>query len=223
MTAQIDRPAPLARDLAIALRPWHPTPPAVEFRVLFVCTGNICRSPVAEIMMRHLLIGRLGGNLAARFSVSSAGVAAVVDAQIHPYTRDELMPWSLDGHVAGLFRARQLDATMVRRADLVLGATPSHRSAAVVGSPEGLRTAFSIREFALLVRDTDRLELSTDPVERARELVHEALRRRGTVPMDRIALGIPDPMGKSQRDHHVAVRATVHAVHDIVNAIVPRR
>ena len=91
-----------------------------------------------------------------------------------------------------------------------------------IGSPEGPRTAFSIREFALLVRDTDRLELPTDPVERARELVHEALRRRGTVPMDRAALGIRDPMGKSQRDHHVAVMETVHAVRAIVDAIAPR-
>jgi hypothetical protein len=44
-----------------------------EFRVLYVCTGNICRSPFAEILTRHLLTGRLGGQAAAAFDVSSAG------------------------------------------------------------------------------------------------------------------------------------------------------
>ena len=32
-----------------------------EFRLLFICTGNICRSPFAEILTRHLLRGRRGG------------------------------------------------------------------------------------------------------------------------------------------------------------------
>ena len=44
------------------------------FRILIVCTGNICRSPAAEILTRHLLIGRLGGRAASSFRVSSAGV-----------------------------------------------------------------------------------------------------------------------------------------------------
>jgi Low molecular weight phosphotyrosine protein phosphatase len=60
------------------------------FRLLFVCTGNICRSPFAEILTRHLLRGRLGGRAAAAFDVSSAGVAAVVGSAMHPDSRAEL-------------------------------------------------------------------------------------------------------------------------------------
>ena len=46
------------------------------FRILTVCTGNICRSPVAE----RLLQAGLGDAVA----VSSAGVRAVVGDPIHP-------------------------------------------------------------------------------------------------------------------------------------------
>jgi protein-tyrosine phosphatase len=58
-----------------------------EFRLLFVCTGDIFRSPYAEIFTRHLLVGRLGGRAAAAFVVSSAGVQAVARSGMHPMSR----------------------------------------------------------------------------------------------------------------------------------------
>lgn len=42
--------------------------------ILFVCTGNTCRSPLAEALCRRLLADRLGGNHG--FTVTSAGIAA---------------------------------------------------------------------------------------------------------------------------------------------------
>ncbi|MDT7703963.1 MAG: low molecular weight protein-tyrosine phosphatase [Pseudonocardiales bacterium] len=193
------------------------------FRLVYVCTGNICRSPVAEIMTRHLLIGKLGGRLASRFDVSSAGVSAVVDSQIHPDTREELTPWGLDGVIAGRFRARQLRSAMVREADLVLGANPRHRSAVVEQAPEGMKTAFSIREFALLAEAVDPDVLPLDPITRAHELVEQARLNRGLVPIDPEELEIPDPMGRSQKAHHEAVMLIVDAVARIVNLMVPTR
>ncbi|MCW0212413.1 MAG: hypothetical protein OJJ54_03565 [Pseudonocardia sp.] len=190
------------------------------FRLMYVCTGNICRSPVAEIMTRHLLVGRLGGRLASRFEVSSSGVGAVVDSQMHPDTRDELAPWGLDGVIAGRFRARQLRSAMVRESDLVLGANLRHRSAVVERAPEGLRTAFSLREFALLAEAVDPDVLPADPVLRAHELVEQARFKRGLVPMDPEDLAIPDPMGRSQKAHHDAVMLIVDAVARIVNVMV---
>jgi protein-tyrosine phosphatase len=94
-----------------------------EFRVLYVCTGNICRSPFAEILTRHLLIGRLGGQAAAAFDVSSAGVQAVVGSGIHPSTREELAPWGLHREAADRFVARQIRPPMIADAHLVLGAS----------------------------------------------------------------------------------------------------
>jgi protein-tyrosine phosphatase len=194
------------------------------FRLLFVCTGNICRSPAAEIMTKHLLIGGLGGNLARRFEVTSAGVGAVVGEMMHPDTRDELRPWGLDGLIAGEFRARQLRSSMVRRADLVLGANVRHRSAVVEREPAGLRTTFALREFAALADAVDGDMLPPeDPVKRAFELVEQARMKRGLVATDPEDLKIPDPMGQSYEAHHRAVMLITDAVYRIVTKILPPR
>src|SRR6476620_8838125 len=86
---------------------------ASTFRLLFICTGNICRSPFAEILTRHLLRGRLGGRGAGAFEVSSAGVSAVVGSGMHPDSRAELAPWHLDGALSAGFVARQLHPAMI--------------------------------------------------------------------------------------------------------------
>lgn len=195
-----------------------------QFRVLMVCTGNICRSPFAEILFRHLLVGRLGGRWASRFEVSSAGVRAMVGAQMHPYTRDELMPWGLDGIQAGRFAARQVCPELVRRSDLVLGANPGHRSAVLEYVPEALPITFGLREFARLARVVDLAELPDDPVERALRLVERARASRGLAPPDSPEADlIPDPMGDDPRAHHGAAVLIRDAVEQIVELIAPLR
>lgn len=125
------------------------------FRLLYVCTGNICRSPFAEILTRHILVDRLGGTAAAAFHISSAGLQAVVSAPMHPTTRDELRPWGLESPDADGFVARQLQTRMIDQSDLVLGATPRHRSAVVGFTPTALGCAFGLREFARLAASVD--------------------------------------------------------------------
>src|SRR5687768_1276786 len=98
-----------------------------RFGLLYVCTGNICRSPFAEILTRHLLVERLGAREAAAFEVSSAGVGAVVGAPMHELSRRELAPWYLDGVAAEAFVARQLRSAMIGEVDLVLGLNTRHR------------------------------------------------------------------------------------------------
>ncbi|MGI9383447.1 MAG: low molecular weight protein-tyrosine-phosphatase [Methyloligellaceae bacterium] len=45
----------------------------IEHRILFICLGNICRSPLAEGVFRHLVAGR---GAAERFRIDSAGTGA---------------------------------------------------------------------------------------------------------------------------------------------------
>lgn len=80
-------------------------------RILIVCKGNICRSPMAEIALR----GKLEGNGAVR--VESAGLAAMVGHPIDPSAARILAMRGLDGsaHVA-----RQIDIAQIRDAHLVL-------------------------------------------------------------------------------------------------------
>jgi protein-tyrosine phosphatase len=192
------------------------------FHILFVCTGNICRSPVAEILTRHLLKGRLGGRAASAFVISSAGVQAVVGAPVHPDMRKELQPWGLERE-GGRFAARQLVPDLVESVDLVLGATPKHRSTVVREVPGALPFAFGLREFARLVTVVDHDALPAQPVARAHALVERARNRRGMLPPvapeDDV---IPDPIGLPQAAYHDATELITQAITTIVDAVTPR-
>jgi len=194
---------------------------AAPFRLLYVCTGNICRSPFAEIITRHVLIGRLGGRAASRFHIASAGVRAVVGSGMHPDSRAELEPWNLHTAVAERFRARQLRSAMVAESDLVLGATPRHRSAVVERLPAALPITFSLREFARLAEAVDPDALPDTPVERAQALVELARAQRGLVPPPEDGDDIPDPIGRPQEAHHAAATLIRDAVQRITEVMLP--
>ena len=151
----------------------------MSFRVLHVCTGNICRSPMAERLTRAGLEQRLGAD-AQRFVVESAGTWGHGGAPMEPFALSTLGSYGVDGQD---FRARELVAEHVAGADLVLTATREHRAAAVVLHPRAAGRTFTLREFARLVGAVDPSQLTdTDPVERARELVRAAAGKRGLVP-----------------------------------------
>ncbi|MFE5672277.1 low molecular weight phosphatase family protein [Agromyces sp. NPDC056523] len=128
----------------------------MTFRILTVCSGNICRSPFAEQLLRH----GVGGT---QVSVSSAGTIAMVGEGMPVEALDLSTRYGIaDAHS---HRARQLDEQAIREADLVLGMAREHRRAVVELVPAATRKAFTLREFAHLARevtDSD-LEASSGP------------------------------------------------------------
>jgi protein-tyrosine phosphatase len=85
------------------------------YRICFVCLGNICRSPSAEIVMRALLEAE---GLAERVEVSSAGLGDWhVGELADPRTRQALDARGYDG---SRHRARQWDASWFDQLDLVV-------------------------------------------------------------------------------------------------------
>ena len=205
----------------------HPRPAAESdgperFRLLYVCTGNICRSPFAEILMRHLLIERLGSSAAAAFAVSSAGVRAVAGGKMHPQVRDQLPPRGPAHSLADRFVARQLTAGMIEHADLVLGVEPAHRSAAVQCTPAILSTAFSLREFARLAASVAQDALPSAPMARAHTLVEQANQLRGLLPpLPSDAYRVPDPIGGRVDAYRYAAALVADAVSIIVEVLAP--
>jgi protein-tyrosine-phosphatase len=165
-----------------------------SFRVLFVCTGNICRSALAEHLGRAYLEGELG-RAAEQVVLASAGTGAVVGSGIHPDTALVLAGFGGDarGHVA-----RQLTERMVHDADLTLTMTRAHRKAVLRTAPRALSRVFTLREAAALVSslDPDGDLPGDDLADRARALVRvmaAARPQRVSGPDDDVG----DPIGRS--------------------------
>ncbi len=149
------------------------------FRILHVCTGNICRSPMAELLTRHGLAQRLGPQASA-FVVRSAGTWGHTGSPMEDFALSSLAAYGVAGEA---FRARELEPTHVVGADLVLTATREHRAAAVVMHPRGAARTFTLREFARLLAPVAGADLpDADPVSRAQALVRAAAGNRGRVP-----------------------------------------
>ncbi|RVU16712.1 low molecular weight phosphatase family protein [Streptomyces antnestii] len=173
------------------------------FEVLFVCTGNLHRSPVAE----RLLAAELPG---PDFTVRSAGTGAR-PGPLDPTTSaiiDEL-----GGDVRG-FSARALDVAQIERADLVLGLERCHREAAVRLCPLALRRCFTLREFNRLTDGTR----AGAPL----EAVRLAASRRGLlVPPPDESDGIDDPVGASPGVHRARALEVRDAVLTLAGILKP--
>ncbi|GAA1156163.1 protein-tyrosine phosphatase [Kitasatospora gansuensis] len=154
--------------------------PLDSFRILFVCTGNVCRSPIAERLTRHELDTRLA-DFAGRIVVESAGTWGHEGAPMEAHAATVLGEYGVG---ADGFAGRELLDEHVIDADLVLTATLDHRAQVIsMGHAAGLRT-FTLKEFTRLVRRIDPSTLpdprgGAEVTERARALVRAAAALRG--------------------------------------------
>jgi glycine hydroxymethyltransferase len=106
--------------------------------ILFVCTGNICRSPMAEGLFRRAVRGRND------FRVLSAGVGAVDGLPPSEYAVRALRELSVD---ISKQRSRMLTAELVNQADYIFGMTHSHVDAITLLYPQAAEKTFLLREF----------------------------------------------------------------------------
>lgn len=114
------------------------------FRILTVCTGNICRSPVAERLLQKGLDDRHPG----QFIVSSAGTSALVGQGMQPLSAQIAQS---HGANSENFRSRQLTPAMVREANLILALTAEHRTRILQLAPVALKRTFTVRELGRML------------------------------------------------------------------------
>lgn len=177
-----------------------------RFHLLFVCTANICRSPIAAELARLRI--RAAGPLAEpRLLVSSAGTLGRDGAAMDP--RADALLRSLGVRPAA-FSARTVTAALVATADLVLTAERRHLEAVVELRPGSHSRTFTILEFARLVDRLDPRRITgACVVSRAVSLVREAALTRGTTPPALPgADDIPDPHRRTDEEYR-ACAATI--------------
>jgi protein-tyrosine phosphatase len=156
----------------------------MPFTILVVCTGNICRSPVAERLIRAQCEA-----LGLPVAVHSAGTQSMVGHDMTPEAAHLAEHYEADpvGH-----HSKQLTEQQITDADLVLTATREHRSKVVSLHPRAARYTFTLNQFARLLPaaaesiSTSSVELVETPqpdlATQLRNLVAEVTATRGFSP-----------------------------------------
>lgn len=183
-------------------------------RILVVCTGNVCRSPALEMMLKSSVLGPSWPELGV--DVVSAGTAALA-GQPMELTMQQCLD-EIGVEVDTEFRARQMTPAMVEASALIVTATRYHRAEVFRLVPSALRRTFTISELAGRARTWT--PQGSTPAERLPALTESAAKRRST-PLFRRATDedVVDPYGRSRRVHRRAAAQLFSAAADLTRAL----
>ncbi|GAB2721588.1 low molecular weight protein arginine phosphatase [Paenibacillus thermoaerophilus] len=163
-------------------------------RILFVCTGNTCRSPMAEGLFRQL-----AAEAGLRVEVRSAGVAARPGSPISENAQRLLQERAAEGPAA----SSPVTEEAIAWADLVLTMTVGHKAVLVKTFPAALDKTYTLKEFvreadASAAEERDRLAAELALKQALGEQVTDEERRK-LMELEREApdLDVADPYGGS--------------------------
>ena len=108
--------------------------------VLFVCTGNSCRSVMAEAILRKRLY-ELGKDY---IDVRSAGVRALSGM---PSSDETIEAMKEEGVDVSDYRTKNITAEMIKKADLILAMEPMHKDEILAINPEAGKKTYLLKEY----------------------------------------------------------------------------
>lgn len=172
-----------------------------RFKILTVCTANICRSPLMELLFRKQLDTSM-------YEVGSAGVRGFSNSPMDPDAAKQAVRFGADPLY---FRSRALTPDMVEVSGLILTATREHRSSVLAMAPTAMRRTFTLLEFAQLA-----LEYRTEPL---RELIADAGRHRSHATAE---LDIGDPYLQGELVHQQVAERILAGVRQVTAVLNDR-
>lgn len=153
--------------------------------IMFVCTGNICRSPMGELLFGKYLSG-------TTIRVTSAGTRGLPQ---HEIDRNSGRLMRSVGIEASGFRSRRLTKAMAEEADLILCFEKNQRKDIVTLAPNAVRYTFLVDDFANMCRYCAQQSLVHGATiqERLMSVVNASTMIRPMIPVSK---DIEDPLGK---------------------------
>lgn len=136
--------------------------------ILVVCTGNICRSPLAEGFLRRVLEERFGEaapDVASAGTIGWEGSPAVIESVEAAAERNT----DIRSHAA-----RRLEPEQIIPASLIIGLTTEHRDAVGAMVPQAADRAFSLKEIARILDDLPPAPPTSSPIEALTNRVAQA-------------------------------------------------
>lgn len=189
--------------------------PPASASVLVVCTGNVCRSPAAQL----LLESRLAAAGQTGVHVISAGTRARPG---DPVSGPMATLLRADGVDPDAFSSRLLADLDIDAADLVITMSRDHRAAVVRAVPSAVRRTFTLLELALLLSTAPRMDGTPDTAaSRWRELRAVATSQRGRHAGRLDDLDVPDPIGRGARVYGNVYGTIARAVDAVCRVAIP--
>jgi protein-tyrosine-phosphatase len=110
------------------------------FKIMFVCTGNTCRSPMAEGGLRKLLQNRNIDGI----NIFSSGTSAASGFPATIYAIEACRIWDAD---ISSHRSRPLTPELIEQSDLVIAMTPAHCYEIIRLSPDARNKTYVLKNY----------------------------------------------------------------------------